>query len=118
MAYKKNRQITNPDRLHKTFSVGDGVCWGYNGDRYPGTILFVSDSGRQVLVSEDKYKVVDDLGGYVEGNRTCEFTVVQLPKEECTQWTLYSDGFWRRSPGKGSAWTLHLGRFYSSNPSF
>ena len=118
MAYNKNRQVSAPDRFHKSFSVGDGVSWGFNGDTYPGTILFISDSGRKVMVSEDQYQVVDDLGAYVEGRRTCEFTTVQCPIEKCAEWTLYKDGYWRLSPGKGSAWTLKPGRFYSCNPSF
>lgn len=118
MAYKKNRQVTVPDRLHKTFSIGDGVSFGFNGDSYPGTILFISDSGRKVKVSRDKYNVIDNLGWYVEGNRTCEFVTVQRSIEDCEEWTLYQDGYWRTSPGKGSAWTLSRGRFFSCNPSF
>jgi hypothetical protein len=118
VAYKNNRQITIPDRFNKTFSVGDGVSNGFNGDTYPGTVLFVSDSGRKVRVSSDKYKVIDGLGGYVEGRRQCEFTTVQRPIGECVEWTLYKDGYWRTSPGKGSAWTLFPGRLYSQNPSF
>lgn len=118
MAYKNNRQISAPDRFHKTLSVGDGVSHGFNGDTYPGTVLFVSDSGRKVKVSADKYQVVDNLGGYVEGRRTCVFTTIQRSLEACEEWTLYKDGYWRRSPGKGSAWTLFPGRFYSQNPSY
>lgn len=118
MAYKTNRQISAPDRLHKNLSVGDGVSWGFNGDSYPGTVLYVSDSGRKVLVSKDKYKVIDNLGGYVEGNRDCEFTTIPRSMDECEQWTLYKDGFWRREPGKSADWTLHPGRYYSQNPSF
>lgn len=118
MAYKKNRQTSLPDRYQKTFSVGDGVSWGFNGDSYPGTVLYVSDSGRKVLVSGDKYKVIDNRGGYVEGDRDCEFTTIQRPMENCKEWTLYKDRYWRDSPGKGSAWTLNAGRRYSQNPCF
>lgn len=118
MAYKTNRQTTLSVSRGNKFSVGDGVHWGFNGDRYPGTILFVSDSGRKVLVSDDKFKIVDKFGGQVEGDRLCEFTTVYLPKEECKEYTLYKDGYWRTSPGKGSAWTLQPDRCYASNPSF
>ena len=118
MAYKLNKQISNPDRFHKTLSVGDGVSWGFNGDSYPGTVLYVSDSGRKVLVSKDQYKVIDKQGGYVEGDRECEFTTIQRPMNACAEWTLYKDGYWRESPGKSSAWTLHSGRRYSQNPCF
>lgn len=118
MAYKTNRQKTVSIVHGHKFSVGDGVHWGFNGDRYPGTVLFISDSSKQLLVSADLYKITDNAGGYVEGNRTCEFTPGHLSMEECDQYTLYKDGYWRTSPGKGGAWTLQPGRCYAQNPSF
>lgn len=102
-------------RTGQTFKVGDGVRWGYNGDSYPGTVLFVSDSGRQVYVSKDTFKVIDNLGGYVEGDRTCEFTTVDRPIEQCTVWTLRKSGYFTEESGRHSC-AIIPGRAYSYNP--
>lgn len=115
MANRNNRQTTVLSGV-EGFQVGDGVNWGGNGDSRPGTVLFISDSGRQLWVSPDEFKIIDDLGGYVEGTRTCEFTTIPRTREECTAWKLYQDGRWRQQAGRGS--TLHHHRLYSQNPSF
>lgn len=115
MAIKTNRQETLADDSGKTFKVGDGVHWGFNGDRYPGTILFVSDSGREVYVSQDEYEIIDNLGGYVEGDRKCNFTTIQRPIAECKVFKLGKWGF--REGGK-RGWALCKERAYAQNPSF
>lgn len=97
------------------FCVGQGVHWGYNGDSYPGTVLYVSDSGREVYVSKDEYKVVDGEGGYVEGARGCEFTTVNRELKDCTVWKLRKSGRFTEGPGKHVR-SLHTNRQYSSNP--
>jgi hypothetical protein len=123
MANKKNRQESLPDCHGQTFKVGEGVHWGFNGDSYPGTVLYVSDSGRKVYVSKDEYQVVDDLGGYVEGPRKCVFTTVNRSLEECKVYTLSRhEGAERfrdsRNNSRSGAWALCTGRIYSHNPSY
>lgn len=117
MANKKNRTESVADVNGRTFKVGDGVHWGFNGDAYPGTVLFVSDSGRKVWVSNDKYKVTDGKGGFVEGARGCEFTMVPRALCECSEWTLRKNGKFTNAPNK-HANTLHPERMYAQNPSF
>lgn len=115
MANRKNRQETVADKYGTTFKVGDGVHWGFNGDRRPGTVLFVSDSGRQVFVSNDDYQITDDLGGYVEGDRKCDFTTIPCDITECRVWTLRKDGRFTDSAGRHGR-TLNPGRAYAQNP--
>lgn len=116
MANKKNRTESLPNKDGDTYKVGDGVHWGFNGDRYPGTVLYVSDSGRKVYVSSDKYKIIDNLGGFVEGDRECEFTTVQQPIEKCSCFTLRKDGRFTDHPRGGYA--IWPERSYARNPSF
>ena|SRR5258706_5507548 len=118
MSNKKDRQVSETESgiLGSKFTVGDGVSWGFNGDRYPGTVMFVSDSGRKVYASEDTYKVIDTKGAYVEGNRECVFTTVNRPLEECMVFTLRKNGLLTDHPGHGL--TLCHGRQYAQNPSF
>lgn len=117
MTTKKNRQESLAG-TRGSFEVGQGVHYGYNGDSYPMTVLYVSDSGRKVYCSLDDYRVIDDLGGYAEGSRRCEFATVVRPIAGCQCFTLRPDGRWREKPGKGYGWTLVSGRVYSRNPSF
>lgn len=120
MANKKNRNESLSNKRGTTFKVGDGVSWGFNGDRHPGTVLFVSDSGREVFVSSDDYKVIVQPGeesGYVEGNRTCEFTTVERPLERCDKWKLRKSGEFTRASYR-SAPALVQGRQYARNPHF
>lgn len=116
MANKKNRTESMQAANGKTFKVGDGVHWGFNGDRDPGTVLYVSDSGRQVFVSSDEWKITDGLKGFIEGDRGCDFTTVHRPIEECTCFTLRKDGRFTDHPRGGHA--VHHGRAYARNPSF
>lgn len=115
MATNKNRTESLPNKDGVTYKVGDGVHWGFNGDRYPGTVLYVSDSGRKVYVSPDDYRVTDGLGGYVEGDRGCEFTTVQRPIEKCTCFTLRKDGRFTDHARFGLA--IWPERTYAQNPS-
>lgn len=120
MATKKTtepRTESLPNHDGDTFHVGDGVHWGFNGDRDPGTVLYVSADGRKVYVSDDEYVITDNQGGYVEGDRRCDFTTVMLPLERCTVWTLRRDGRFTREAGKHSR-SLLAGRCYARNPSF
>ena len=120
MANKKNRQTSLPGHDGKSFGVGEGAHTGFNGDAYPYTVLFVSDSGRKVYVSLDTYKVIDTKGAYVEGTRECEFSTVIRPIEECEVYTLSKKGHFmpKGNRGASSAWSLRHGRFYAQNPSF
>jgi hypothetical protein len=95
-----------------TFKVGDGAHYGFNGDRTPVTVVKISDSGRQVFVSYDDVKVIDNMGGYVEGNRECEFTTVIVPEEQCVVFKLDKNGVFRNR----NKLALNPGRQYARNP--
>lgn len=120
MANKKApRTESLPNLDGTTFTVGGGVHWGFNGDAYPGTVVKVSESGRKVWVSSDKYRVTDNQGGYVEGARGCEFTTVVVPDDQLECYTLRKSGhFHRNGNSKGYAWSLQPDRVYSHNPSY
>lgn len=109
-----------PDKNGHTYKVGDGAHYGWNGDRYPLTVVMVSDSGREVLCSIDKYEIVDNRGGYVEGDRACEFTTVTVDPSDMIEYRLKSSGPYKGIFTKGkSPWDiLWPGRCYAQNPSF
>jgi hypothetical protein len=115
MAYAKKRQESLPTKSGGVFKVGDGAHHGYNGDRYPLTVVRISDSGREIQCSRDQYKIVDNLGGYVEGDRKCEFTTVEVHEDQLITFKLDRSGFWFRDSGK---WILTAGRCYACNPCF
>lgn len=120
---KQERTESLPNADGKTFKVGDGCHWGYNGDAYPGTVVKVSKSGRKVYVSHDKYRLVPRPDGqsqaYTEGPKNCEFTTVEVPDSALEVYTLRKSGqFHQKGFSKGYAWSLQPGRIYASNPHF
>lgn len=121
MAYKKNRTTTAVSQNGQMIHVGDGVNWGFNGDAYPGTVCFVSDSGREVKVSPDKYKVLSGVL-YEDRAQDVEFTKVDMPIEEMKTYKLNKFGIWKkggdRHDPQSNAWALQFGRVIAHNPSF
>jgi hypothetical protein len=115
MAHKNNRKESLYDKVFNTFKVGDGAHFGFNGGRYPVTVVKVSDSGREVSVSHDFYQVIDNPGGYVEGNRECEFTTITVTDEQLTVFKLNKSGFFVEKNGSRR---LCPKRQYACNPSF
>jgi hypothetical protein len=111
MARKKNRQESLPNKQGVTFKVGDGVHWGWNGDRDPGTVVAISDSGRQVYVSSDEAEVLE-LGN-IEGDRKCNFTSIKDP-QYLACWTLRKDGRFTEYPG--GTLSLQPERCFARNP--
>lgn len=118
MSFNQNRQESLPDADGTTWKVGQGVHHGFNGDRDPGTVMFVSDSGNEVWVSEDSFEITDNKGGYVEGDRTCNFTTNPLPQTECIRFKLFKRGKTRKQYFAMSArgHVLADGRAYARNP--
>lgn len=117
MANSTPRTESLPNLDGQTFKVGDGVHWGFNGDAYPGTVVRVSASGRKVYVTHDNYRVIDNKGGYVEGDRGCEFTTIEGGHEH--EYTLRKSGhFHGKGKSAGYAWSLRPSRRYAQNPSF
>jgi hypothetical protein len=140
MAFKTNRQESLPNHSGHTFRVGEGCHWGFNGDRYPGTVVRVSDSGRKVYVIKDDFKVVDGKQGFIEGDRECVFiagwTMVENFQEKLaaalkskligfalaplgvSEYTLRKSGHFHVGRSSGVAWSLQGERRYAQNPSF
>ena len=124
MAFKKNRQESlyygqlevidshGTVNVGHTFKVGDGVHVGLNGDRYPLTVVRISDSGREVVCSYDTYKIIDNYGPYTESDRLCEFTTVQVPKEQLVTFKLTRD----MMCFKRGLYVLRPERRYAQNP--
>ncbi len=114
---KTARTESLPTSNGTCFTVGSGVHWGFNGDRYPGTVLYVSDSGRRVYVSDDEFKVRAPYVLFSEGDLDCEFTTVLVSPDKCRVFTLRKDGRFTDASGRGGL-TLCHGRCYAQNPSF
>ena len=88
MSFKNNRVESLPNKFGVTFKVGDGVNSGFNGDYYPYTVRKVSDSGKQVLVSKDNYKInqaeketIAKFGQH-EGSIGCIFIPQDVPDDQ------------------------------------
>lgn len=121
----QSRTESLPNKDGTVFKVGEGCHWGFNGDSYPGTVLFVSNSGRRVWVSHDNITLTDKGKSqtYHEGPKDCDFETVQLPQDQCDEYYLNKWGVFVRAGDKKSgpndtAWSLRSGRVYSQNPSF
>jgi hypothetical protein len=99
-------------------SVGMGASYGFNGDRYPATVVEVK-SPKTIVVTHDSYKVTEKNAGYKEGPLECEFTTnldgeqIVLTKRKNNRWVRKGHDMW-------SIWSWYkLGeRYYSQNPHF
>jgi hypothetical protein len=100
-----------------TPEVGMGAFTGFNGDRYPYTIVDVV-SPKKILVTADSYKVKEKDWGFKEGPLDCEFT---------TNWdstptilTLRKNGRWvQQGLDMNSGFSFYIGRrAFSQNPHF
>ena len=72
----------------KTPVVGDGVTYGYGSDSYPGTVTWVSASGKSFRFREDDHTHVS--GNFMEGNAV--FTYVPNPYGQEYQVSLRKNG--------------------------
>ena len=54
--------------FHK-YKVGDGVTMHWHTDRYPGTVMSVTESGKTVTVQEDDAYLENQDGLGVQGNQ-------------------------------------------------
>lgn len=70
--------------------VGMAATMGYHSDRHAGTVVAVSESGRQVTVRRDRATRTDKNG--VSESQTYSFE--QDPDGEETVFTLRKDGSW------------------------
>lgn len=97
--------------------VGMGATTGFNGDRYPYTIIEVV-SPKKIIVQADNYKVLEKDSQYKEGPLKCEFT--PNPNGRVHLLTLRKNGRWiEAGQGMKTGWGWHIGeRYYSQNPHF
>lgn len=100
-----------------TPTVGMGASTGFNGDRYPYTVVAVN-SPKSIEVTGDSYKVTEEDSYLKEGSLECDFT---------TNWdghrttlTLRKNGRWvPKGQGMNEGWPYSVGnRSYSRNPHF
>lgn len=79
----------------ETPTVGTHVSYQVGSDRYPGTVVAVSKSGRQVQVQKDDFRVVS--GSWQGNDAVCEFT--RNEKAEILKFTKRSNGSYLRVGG-------------------
>lgn len=99
--------------------VGTGGHYGFNGDRYPFTVVEVV-SEKEVIIQADSFKVVEENSFYKEGPVKCEFYRNENALKIAL--TLRKNGRWfpkGLAMGKGICWSYCIGeRAYSRNPHF
>lgn len=99
--------------------VGMGGFYGFNGDRYPFTVIEVV-SDKEIVIQSDSYKVIELGAMYKEGPVKCEF----FRNENALKMTLTfrKNGEWYPKGlaiRKGYSWSYYVGeRIYSRNPHF
>ena len=82
--------------------VGMGVTMSVGSDRYPGTIIQVTQNGRRVVFQRDNYKRTDNNG--MSESQTYEFS--PDPNGAIEIATLRKDGRYRITGGKTP---VHIG---------
>jgi hypothetical protein len=86
--------------------VGMGVTMCYWSDRHAGTVIAVSESGREVTVQQDK-AFRSDKNGMSEAQ---EYDYESWPEGPVTVFTLRKNGrFYQKGQPMGSTPTLWLG---------
>ena len=103
--------------MTEQIKIGDGGCYGFNGDRYPFTVVEVI-SDKKVRIQDDDYKVIQKDTQYIEGPLECEFSRnTQYPTRVVTK---RKNGRWVEQGQKmRTGWSYGFGqRMYSRNPHF
>jgi len=101
----------------QTIKEGMGGFHGFNGDRYPFTVIEVI-SDNKIIIQEDDYKVTEKDSAFKEGPLQCNF--YRNPQGHITVLTRRKNGRWvpKGMPMKtGWAWVIGE-RAYSRNPHF
>jgi len=95
---------------------GMGVTLGIGSDRYPATIIEVSENKKKIVVQMDKYKPAPDYNYY--GNQVYEYAEDPDGNQYC--FTLRKNGRWHETGCKiGSGFQISFrGRSAYSDPSF
>lgn len=94
---KKKSNISNPRP-----EIGMGVTWSVGSDRYPGTIIDISASGKRITFQEDIATRTDTNGM----SELQTYTFQANPLGEIHTASLRKDGRWRIT---GSKMTISLG---------
>lgn len=88
--------------------VGMGVTVSVGSDRYPGTIIQVTQNGKRIVFQYDDYKRTDNNG--MSESQTYEFTPNPNGKTEIA--TLRKDGRFRITGGKTPVWVGTRDAYY------
>ena len=99
------------------FKVGDQVHYGYNGDRYPGTVVAIERGGRTVVVRPDEFTIDPSDRGLKEGNRVGTFSPGSDDPFNRIKF-LYREGRGFIRQGSSSGYWLQHGHAWAQNPSF
>lgn len=89
-------------------TVGMGVTISVGSDRYPGTIIQVTQNGRRIVFQRDSYKRTDDNG--MSESQTYEFSTDLNGAIEIA--TLRKDGRYRITGGKTPVHIGSRGAYY------
>ena len=97
--------------------VGSGAFTGFNGDRYPYTVIEVIND-KTIVVQRDDFKRAPGGHQHEEGPLKGEF--IRNPQGERTTLTLRRNGRWvPKGTGMREGWHWGVGvRYYSRNPHF
>lgn len=93
------------------FKVGDGVSYSAGSDRYPGTVIRVTNT--RIFVQDDKYECTSPASAYGADDAVFKFT----PNTEggVRMYSVKNNG---RISGKGGYGGIGHGRRYYQDPSF
>jgi hypothetical protein len=95
--------------------TGDGCCYHIGTDRYPYTVIKVSESGKTIWIQEDEFNLVK--GSRQSEQQKYEFT--PNPNGRIMKVTRRQSGAWVPSGGSGSSnGYVTFGRYAYLDPSF
>ncbi|MNJ89976.1 hypothetical protein D3C87_75650 [compost metagenome] len=72
--------------------IGMGATYGYGSDCYPGTVIWVSSSGKKIKVQGDNYKRTDKAGPFTESQ---EYEYSEDKGGPIYEFSLRKDGIWK-----------------------
>lgn len=67
--------MTDQPLTPETVKVGDGVSYGFGADSYPGTVVWVSASGKTIRFTDDEHTPEPDSDYY--GTQKYTYTSVE-----------------------------------------